>query len=83
MTKCKRCLLLDADEEAILREVQFHISKITPKEKADDDTYRLRLNACQSCNHLIDGVCMKCGCYVELRAAFTKMKCPDAASRRW
>ena len=31
----------------------------------------------------ISGVCMKCGCYVEFRAAFKKNNCPNVKDRRW
>ena len=49
-----------------------------PEEKADDGVYKARLNVCGECEHLISGTCMKCGCYVELRAAYKKNKCPLA-----
>ena len=52
-------------------------------DKADDDLYQQRLAACQSCDHLIAGVCMKCGCYVEFRAAHKKLKCPNVKDRKW
>ena len=35
------------------------------------------------CEHLISGVCMKCGCYVEFRAAFKRNSCPYVRNRRW
>ena len=49
----------------------------------EEELYRQRLDACMSCDHLISGVCMKCGCYVEFRAAFKGMKCPNVKDRKW
>ena len=52
-------------------------------ERADEALYRERLDACRKCDRLLSGVCMKCGCYVEFRAAYRRMKCPDAGDRKW
>ena len=83
MRECKRCLLhKDADADT-LKSISERIEKLSPAEKADDDTYKKRLTECQSCDNLISGVCMKCGCYVEFRAAFKKQKCPDTKNRKW
>lgn len=81
--ECKRCLLREAAEDDTLRDIQGQIEKISDGEKSDDDLYRRRLDACRECDHLVSGVCMKCGCYVEFRAAFKKMKCPNVRDRKW
>ena len=83
VTECKRCLLMEAAEADTLQDIQERIDKLSPAEKADEELYRQRLDACKACDHLISGVCMKCGCYVEFRAAFKKMKCPNASNRKW
>ena len=81
--ECKRCLLRQAAEDDTFQDIQTQIDKIDPREKAKDDLYRQRLDACTNCDHLISGVCMKCGCYVEFRAAFKNMKCPNVKDRKW
>ena len=81
--ECKRCLLREAAEEDTLRDIQGQIEKLSDDEKAEEILYRNRLDACRECDHLISGVCMKCGCYVEFRAAFKKMKCPNVKNRKW
>ena len=83
MKECKRCLLREAAEEQIWESIRERIETIPQKDKTEDELYRRRLEACQNCGHLLSGVCMKCGCYVEFRAAFRKMKCPNAADRKW
>ncbi len=83
MAECKRCLLHEAAEEDTLKSIKERIDKLSEKEKAADELYYQRLNECKNCDNLIAGVCMKCGCYVEFRAAFKKNNCPNAKDRRW
>ena len=83
MEECKRCLLREAAEDDVYRSVRGRVEMIPAGERTDDLTYRNRLDACRGCDHLISGVCMKCGCYVEFRAAYRRLKCPDAKARKW
>lgn len=77
---CKRCLLREAGEQGEYEQVKAAVSRLSEKEKAPPEAYAERLVVCESCEHLIKGTCMKCGCYVELRAALTKGSCPK---KRW
>ena len=81
--ECKRCLLLQAAEEDTFRDIQSQIDKIAPEERTEEGPYAKRLEACTGCAQLISGVCRKCGCYVEFRAAFKGMKCPNVKDRKW
>ena len=81
--ECKRCLLRQAAEEDTFRDIQTQIDKIAPEERTEEGLYAKRLEACTDCDQLISGVCMKCGCYVEFRAAFKSMKCPNVKDRKW
>lgn len=81
--ECKKCLLYESAEADMLESIKEKISNLSYEEKADDELYNNRLTFCKQCDNLISGVCMKCGCYVEFRAAFKKMKCPDASHRMW
>ena len=83
MAECKRCLLHEAAEEDTLRSIRERIDKLSEKEKTPDELYEKRLAECKNCDNLISGVCMKCGCYVEFRAAFKKNNCPNVKDRRW
>lgn len=74
--ECKKCLLLKSGEEDNYKLVQQYIQKIKPEEKSDDTIYFSRLSICGDCDNLISGTCLKCGCYVEFRAAFKNKKCP-------
>ncbi len=83
MKECKRCLLRESAENDTYENIRTRIDKLPDAEKADDALYQQRLDACKDCDHLISGICMKCGCYVEFRAAYRRMKCPNAADRKW
>ena len=83
MAECKKCLLHEAAEEDTLKSIRERIDKLSEKEKAPDELYEKRLCECKECDNLISGVCMKCGCYVEFRAAFKKNNCPNVKDRRW
>lgn len=67
----------------ILEDIKRRIARLPEKEKASEELYRERLRACAACDDLVGGVCMKCGCYPEFRAAFARNKCPHAAKRAW
>ena len=45
--------------------------------------YKLRLEKCKKCDFLISGMCLKCGCYVEVRAAFNDKHCADFNNKTW
>ena len=79
---CRRCLLRESGEEDKALEVKECISRIKESEKAADGIYAQRLSLCRECEHLLSGTCMKCGCYVELRAAFRNNHCPLAGTKR-
>ena len=81
--ECKRCLLLMSGEEDNYMLVKQYIAKIKPEDKTDDSIYAQRLEICKECDYLISGTCIKCGCYVEFRAAFRNKKCPDAKMKKW
>lgn len=67
----------------MLQLIKEKINKLSPGERASDDLYEKRLSFCKECEFLISGTCYKCGCYVELRAAFKEQRCPDTSCRKW
>ena len=81
--ECKKCLLYESAEGDILNDIKEKIAKLPESDKVSEDEYEKRLGVCKDCDNLISGVCMKCGCYVEFRAAFKKQKCPDVKCRKW
>ena len=74
---CYKCLLEELDEGRILESVKEMIDAIPQDNRTGSEEYRRRLNICRDCDSLISGTCVKCGCYVELRAAGKNRGCPD------
>ncbi len=81
--ECKKCLLLESAEGDVLKDIKEKIAKLPESDKISEADYQKRLGFCKDCDNLISGVCMKCGCYVEFRAAFKNQKCPDVKGRKW
>lgn len=77
---CRRCLLRESGREETLADIRARIARLSPAERAPQALYDARLAACSACAQLIGGVCMKCGCYPEFRAAFRRQTCP---ARQW
>lgn len=78
---CRKCLY---GEEAVAKEfenIPFYIEAIPKERRAEEKEYQQRLLKCQQCNHLFQGICRKCGCFVELRAAKKDLHCPDWETR--
>ena len=74
---CRRCLLEDMPSEAALMEnIRDLISLLPQEQRADDELRVQRLSHCRSCDHLADGTCALCSCFVELRSAKLRMRCP-------
>lgn len=82
---CKRCLLrelagTDQASEAKLRMIEKYRDAIGPNGRAGEEAYERRLAVCRECERLVDGTCLACGCYVELRAAAKGSRCPK---KKW
>ena len=80
---CKRCLLFEARERAAYTQVQAYLDTIPADELATPAVRDSRLALCRRCDQLIAGMCRKCGCYVEVRAALKNSTCPNADGRMW
>lgn len=79
---CRRCLLEDMPSQAALAASVRELVSLLPEAlRAEPEVTAERLKVCRACDHLTDGMCVLCGCYVELRAAKNKMRCPDVPGR--
>ena len=72
---CKRCLLREM-AEADRAMIQKYKEAIRREDRVEEAVYEARLAVCKECKKLIDGTCMACGCYVELRALSPVSRCP-------
>lgn len=80
---CKRCLLLQSGEADIYKTVKDYLDNLDSELKVDNREYNKRLSFCRKCDYLISGMCLKCGCYVEIRAALKEKSCPDSNDIKW
>ncbi len=74
---CRKCLLAETDMQEVYRSVREYVETLPPDKKADTAEYARRLEICKGCESLADGMCVKCGCYVEARAAKRNAVCPN------
>ena len=80
--RCKRCLLQEAGDQAAYADVADCIARLSARDKVTEQVYRQRMDICRECEQLMQGTCLLCGCYVELRGAMRTQCCP-AKPRRW
>ena len=73
--------LLDPGGEALAQTIREQLAALPPEALCADDARAARLSACAACDHLRDGLCALCGCYVEYRAALLNRRCPDIPGR--
>ena len=73
---CRKCLLKEIDPQAYMDQLHKYIELLDKDVKSPQNLYENRLNICKECDYLNEGTCQACGCFVELRAAVRKNKCP-------
>lgn len=78
---CRKCLIASLDEDDYIRSLKQYIDSYPQEKRVSDEEYSRRLHICLGCERLANGMCALCGCYVELRALKTGMRCPDTPDR--
>lgn len=76
-----RCLLMASGQEDMARLVAEYIATLPEENRVSEEVYRQRLTLCQGCTALNSGTCIRCGCYVEARAAKRSLSCPETPPR--
>jgi len=74
---CRRCLLWELEDSDHTRHIYEYIASLPEDVKAEEAVAKGRLEACRSCDCLVNGMCKLCGCYVEVRAAKKGQSCPN------
>ena len=77
---CRRCLLSEMNDVSKIDLVKKGIEDLPEIDRADEKVYEERLSKCRLCDNLLSGTCLSCGCYVEIRAAIKKGRCPE---KKW
>lgn len=81
LRSCRKCLTGElAGREDLYRTIADYIDNLDPDRKAGRELYEERLRVCKECGMLFQGMCLSCGCYVEMRAAIGSNGCPK---KKW
>lgn len=78
---CYRCLIEEMDDRKLAETVKEMIDNISSELRTPSEEYDRRINICRECESLVSGTCIKCGCYIELRAAGKGQRCPDPRNK--
>lgn len=73
---CLRCLLRDMDAREEYRKLKVYLDSFEKETRTTEVEYERRLAICRGCNYLREGICGKCGCFVEARALRRYGSCP-------
>ena len=79
---CLRCLLEELGDDSHALGLIEYIKSVPADRRVSEEVYQRRLAACRECDRLISGMCLECGCYVELRALRPAADCASAV-KRW
>lgn len=74
---CKKCLLSEIDKDRYYTNMYEYIELLPVDIKTEENEYQRRLSLCKQCDDLENGMCRKCGCFVEVRAAKKVNYCPS------
>ena len=76
-TFCKKCLLSEIDKDKYYANMYEYIALLPVDIKTEESEYQRRLQLCKRCDSLVNGMCKRCGCFVEVRAAKKNNNCPS------
>ncbi len=79
---CKRCLIDELDFDEVYEDIKQYIKEFPADKRVSQEEYSQRLAICKECDELENGICRKCGCFVELRALKKGMYCASE-DKKW
>lgn len=79
---CKRCLIDELDFDEVYEDIKRYIKEFPADKRVSEEEYSQRLAICRKCDELENGICRKCGCFVELRALKKGMYCASE-NKKW
>lgn len=87
-SKCKSCLEnVDTKRHISQKQINDAIDSLSKNKKIKfvrDEVYEFRLLQCRDCDYLEFGTtCLKCGCFVQIRAKLADAGCPLSKQKRW
>lgn len=87
-SKCKSCTENVYTKRNISQEqIDDAIDKLARNKRIEfvsDEVYEFRLMQCKDCDYLELGTtCLKCGCFVQIRAKLADAGCPLSKEKKW
>ena len=80
---CRRCAAVPMKEDELAAYLDRFVNELETGEKVDEETYRVRMEACASCPNRAEVTCVLCGCFCQARAAMRRNRCPIPGDPRW
>lgn len=80
---CRLCTAFEQDHDALKGQLHTYIASLSSEQKVDDQLYQQRLEKCETCEAMHQGLCQYCGCFVIVRAVKKRMTCPNPTGRLW
>lgn len=80
---CRLCTEFEQKDEDLKRQLQIYMDSLSKEQKVEDQLYRQRLEKCDTCEGLRQGLCKFCGCFVTVRAIKKQMSCPNPKGKMW
>lgn len=87
-SRCKSCLEnVDTKRNILKAQIDDAIEALSKNKNikfVSDEVYEFRLLQCRDCDYLEFGTtCLKCGCFVQIRAKLADSGCPLSKRKRW
>lgn len=76
-------MTFEQDSGVLKSQLQTYIESISVEERVEAVQYQQRLEKCETCEALHQGLCKYCGCFVIVRAIKKQMTCPNPKGRLW
>lgn len=79
---CRKCHEYELDG-SLPKNMEQYVENIDPLIKTNVSVYEKRLEICENCSFLMNGMCRHCGCFVLVRAAKKNLRCPKPGEDCW
>ena len=72
---CRKCLEIPVSEQELAEILDRYLETLDDAVRVPPEVYEARLAVCADCASRVGYTCLKCGCYVQARAAKRSTAC--------
>ena len=80
---CRLCLDDVPEGDDLAARIREFVLALPEPQRVSRAVYERRLARCGECRYLSGYTCLRCGCYVQIRAAKSAMDCPLPGGSGW